>query len=111
MPEFINQCFKKPQKMNTDLKSNVTADAGIEQSPMLPAVVWVEIGADDFSAMSECKRYNLRIEDMGFFWWWSVDILGTEIGGSAFTDEISRSKKQAMALAEKCYYAHLYNSR
>jgi len=61
VPEFINQCFKKPQKMNTDLKSNVTTDAGIEQSPMLPAV-WADTKGRQviISSMSDYWLNNVR---------------------------------------------------
>lgn len=94
---------------NRKKKDEAIGSAAIDGNTMLPAVAWVEIGADDFSAISACKRYYFRCEDMGSYWWWCVDFMGKEIGASYFSDKPAKTRAQAMALAEQCYLAHLNN--
>ena len=71
-------------------------------------VSWQEIGADDFTAISECKKYFFRAEQMNEnMWWWSVEHLSETIGGSAFSSEVVGTKEDAFRLAEKSYREHL----
>ena len=41
------------------------------------------------------------------FWWWEVGYLSKTIGGSAFSNEVARTKEDAFRLAEKSYREHL----
>ena len=69
-------------------------------------ISWQEIGADDYTAISQCKKYFFRAEDMGDYWWWSAEYLSETIGGSAFSYEVARTKEDAFRLAEKSYREH-----
>jgi hypothetical protein len=72
---------------------------------------WQEIGADDFSAMSPCKKYFLRAEYMGNYWWWCVYYKGETISNSMFSGEPATTKKQALKAAEKCYKKHVNKTK
>ena len=67
---------------------------------------WEEIYTDDFKAT--CGYYLLRAEQMDKnFWWWCVYHKTKTIGGSAFSEEVARTKEDAFRLAEKSYREHL----
>lgn len=92
--------------------SNGNSSAAIEQNGLLPAVAWVEIGYEDWSAVSQCKKYFLRVESINTNeWWWNVSYLSEDIGGIWFEDDIPATLEDAKSRAEKCYYAHLQSKQ
>ena len=114
--------FKNLQMQNKELQADTKADseqmpivaspAQMPQNPLLPAVAWQEIGADDFAATSVCKRYYFRAEQMDKkLWWWSVDYLSELIEDSWQSDVVAKTKQDAFSLAEKCYHTHLRSTQ
>ena len=110
--QMQNKELQDETKANSEQMPIVAPPAQMPQNPLLPAVAWQEIGADDFAATSGCKRYYFRAEQMDKkLWWWSVDCLSELIGDSWQSDVVAKTKKDAFSLAEKCYHTHLRSNQ